>query len=452
MLKSDRYQFITEGAWLITGQIVSAIGTLLGLRLLTAFLSPPVFGEVMLAIGISLLASGLAATPFMQGVLRYYPESAAQNNVLQFRSVINKQLKKLTVLTSGILLSGFLIYSYFVPVSIWLGPIVTALLIIDVLRQRELTLFNASRRQGIAAIWTTAEVWTRPALACLLIYLTDATAVATLTGYMLASVILFLLFRPLAVRAARATDSLSAKSTNCVGSRAELNYGLTPFDDHNLGLQLFRYSMPLMPLGAIGWISGQADRYLIGGMMGLQEAGLYAALYGLVTRPFLMAAGTLESWLRPLYYQYVSASDADRSRQVFFSWLIAILCVSFIGIAAFSIWHREIAALLLADSYRQSSWIMPWIALGYGLLVTSQVYERVCYAHNKTMSVLLIEGVGSMTALVATSYLLSKFGFAGAAYAVPFYFGLQLLMSVALARKAEQQNSALVWFGSRASA
>jgi O-antigen/teichoic acid export membrane protein len=446
MNQVDRRRFIAEGAWIIVGQVLSAIGTILGLRLLTALLTPHVFGEVVLVSGIVLLANGIASNPLMQGVLRYYPDSAAANDVAAFRIAINRHLRTLTVLTSVICLVGFLFLSQFTAVNLWLGPLTAALLVVDVLRQRELTLFNASRCQRISAIWIATEAWARPSFACAMIILMGATAVVTLIGYVVASVALFLVFRQWAITGTQNQNhsGIELASTATPSSKSIQGHGGCRSSDPGLPQALMRYTLPLMPLGVIGWISGQADRYLIGGIIGVEEAGIYAALYGIASRPFLMAAGTLESWLRPLYYQAVSAHAPRQSKRVFLMWLIAIMSVAIVGTVAFSLWHKEIAAVLLARPYRADSWLMPWIAVGYGLLLVAQVYQRVCYAHNETLSVLLTEALGSMVALIVTVYGLKQFGLAGAAYALPLCFGVQLVAALVFARNAERRSVAVL--------
>ena len=52
--------------------------------------------------------------------------------------------------------------------------------------------------------------------------------------------------------------------------------------------KLFRriilFILPLLPIPILNWIQSMGDRYLIAGAMGLTEAGLYAATYGLVSQ------------------------------------------------------------------------------------------------------------------------------------------------------------------------
>lgn len=453
MFEGERRRFMIEGTWVIAGQLLSAAGTLVGLRMMTGLLSPHVFGEVVLVSGIVLMAEGLTVAPLMQAVVRYYPEAAAANSVGVLRDATTNQLSRLTVLTGAICLIGFLLYSWFAPISAWLGPLALALLIVEVQRQYEITLLNSARCQRIAAIWMATEVWGRPIVAGALIATTGPTAVATLAGYLAASFAGLLLFKPWRITGSARQDcghEVIVRANPRDSESPPVRRQIVP-EEQQLVRSLRRYSMPLMPLGIIDWITSQADRFLIGALIGVEQAGLYAAVYGLASRPFLMAGGALELWMRPVYYEAILSGSSSREKHILHVWLGAILCAALIGTMAFTIWHEEIAALLLAAPYRTVSWLMPWIAAGYGLLLIAHLYGRVCYAHHDTKAVFVMETMGSVVSLIAAVYGLMVFGVAGAAYAVPVYFGTQLIAAKILARRAEDKRGATLWVGEHAS-
>lgn len=456
MITPGRKRFLGEGAWVAAGQIMSAIGTLVGLRLLTTLLPPHVFGEVVLLGGIVLLANGLAASPLMQGVLRFYPDASTANTVGMLRAVTQSYLVRSTLLTSAICLGGFLLYSVVAPVDRWLGALIVALLIVDVGRQLELTMLNAARRQRATATWIVLDAWARPIAAWAMIATAGATAVATMVGYVAASGLLLacqIYWRRSETGGEGDAARLRSRAAGPAGE-VEVTHLAARFPESEKALSksLMRYALPLLPLGVIGWLTGQADRYLLGGMIGLEEAGLYAALYGIASRPFLMAGGMLEAWIRPIYYETVAAQEVKRERRVLHMWMSAIVCAALVGVGIFFFWHVEIAGILLAEPYRANAGLMPWIAAGYGLLLIAQVYGRVCYAHHDTRAVLISETIGCIVALVTTVYGVSRFGLAGAAFAVPVYFSAQLALAMILARRAEARRPVIALAGRQSNA
>ncbi|MDB6011901.1 MAG: hypothetical protein JWL65_4151, partial [Gammaproteobacteria bacterium] len=64
---------LTDALWVISGTALSAVGTLVGIRVLTQYLAPAAYGAVSLALGLSTLAISLVATPLTQAAIHYYP-------------------------------------------------------------------------------------------------------------------------------------------------------------------------------------------------------------------------------------------------------------------------------------------------------------------------------------------------------------------------------------------
>jgi len=62
--------------------------------------------------------------------------------------------------------------------------------------------------------------------------------------------------------------------------------------------------------------------------------------------------------------------------------------------------REYIGALLLAKNYRTSVDLMPWVALGYSLLMISSVFEKPNYAYKKTKAVLYIWISGAAASIV----------------------------------------------------
>jgi O-antigen/teichoic acid export membrane protein len=200
--------------------------------------------------------------------------------------------------------------------------------------------------------------------------------------------------------------------------------------------RLRHYALPLIALPLIGWVSGQADRYLVGGFAGVAATGVYAALYGLASKPFLVLSAGADSALRQPYYARASSGNSAAERYALALWLTAVAGVSIVLWLLLALLHADIAALLLAKEYRAHSVLMAWVAGGYVLLCLAQVFERVCYAHHDTRGVLWVEASGAALSVVVAGPLVYTYGIAGAAWAVPVYFGAQLVIAAARARRA----------------
>jgi O-antigen/teichoic acid export membrane protein len=191
-------------------------------------------------------------------------------------------------------------------------------------------------------------------------------------------------------------------------------------------------------MAALGWMNGVGDRYLIGAMLGLEQAGIYAAVYGLVSRPFLMASGIVELTLRPVYNHLVVEQSHREADRLLLRWLLTVTCMVGAGFAGIAIFSHLIVNLLLATKYRSGVNLMLWIAGGYALLAISDVFVKVCYAYGYTRAILMIQVVGAILSLVLAIIGIKMFGLVGAAMAVPVYFGIMLIITIMASRMNHQ--------------
>jgi len=417
-ISKSRQRIINEGVWAALGQIVSAIGTLVGIRLLTEYVPPAIFGSVSLFLGMTSLFSGLFCAPTLQAALRYYPEETQKGRIQLLRYSIEKILKRNTLLLIGFILTGGAILSSATHVSYWIFVLLAGLFLVDVIRGIEINLLTAARRQRPYALWNAAEAWLKPAAAIVIVILLGATLQSVLFGYIMATVIGLLLVFTLVKREGILDGSPIQDS------------------DTALAYQIRKYAIPLIPLAIVGWISSLSDRYIIGGLVGLEQVGIYAAVYGLASRPFLMAGVIIELTLRPTYFDAISTGQDILEKKIFNVWLGITIAVCAFGLIAIMFLHSQLEDLLLAKEYRNTVTLMPWIAFGYSLLVISNVIEKPCYAYKKTKLILYIQTSGAIASIIIGIPLVYYWGLQGAAVAVPLYFGTQLLISIYLARQA----------------
>lgn len=422
---ANRRRLIGEGIWVALGQGAAILGALVGVRLLTEVLPPRVFGEVMLFLGAGALALALAGTPLAQAVLRQYPDAAASGTLKTLRAAASRQFAlsgaRIALLSAVVLI----VYSQISGTSLWIGLSLLLLLALDLMRSHELAFLNGARRQRPLALWTGAEAWLRPMVATLGVVLVGASSVSVLTGFVVASGVTLLIFRATCVREGIAPDTA--------------NNGV---DVRTFERGLFQYALPLMPLGLVSWLSNQADRYFIGGVIGLEQAGLYAAAYGLASRPAMSLCGIVEVTLRPVYYAAVSSGDEARARRIFLVWLAMVAAIAGGVFLVFLLFSDVVAGLLLGAPYRSSASLIPIIAGGYSLLAVAQVFAGAMYANRDTQGVLATEASGALARVsmgIAGTYL---YGVTGAAASVVAAFTLQLVVAAGLTRRSSGHGSA----------
>lgn len=417
----QRYgRILGETVWVLLGQGVSALATLVGVRLITEFVPPQVYGTVALALGVVALAHGLAAGPLMQAVLRLYPEVTGTGGERHLRRAALQGLRKPAWLALGALAAAGAAWWLHRPQERWAVAAALLLFVIEIARSVEITFSNAARRQREMAWLMIADAWARPLCAVAMLWLFGSHAGAVLVGYLAGAMLALAGFW-----AVRRASGLGGVQPAAVSAPAP-----------ELSRRLWAYAWPLTALPLIGWVSGQADRYLIGAFAGVAQAGIYAALYGLASKPFSMLSASVDLALRQPYYGRVSAGDRAGELRVLFAWLAAVIGVAAALCGLIVLLRAPLAGLLLAAEYRVHSALMGWIAAGYVLLAAAQVLERVCYAHHDTRGVAAVQTAGALLSVAIAAPLVWSYGLEGAAWAVPLYFGAQLVLTLARARRA----------------
>lgn len=421
-----RSAILSQGAWVAAGQLLSALGALVTIRVMTELLTPADFGRLMLLVGVAALALGLASTPRLQALIRYYPDWARIGRTSVLRQVGARLVTAQAAIATFAIALGWMVIAPQFGEPWFSGWLIAALLIVDCVRSFELALLNAARRQQGAAFIHAADAWARPLAAIMAILVLGASADAALLGYIIGAGLtaaVALAIMPLEGR----SEARTAPEASPAPSEADL------------AASIRRYALPLAPLALFGWISGMGDRYVIGGLLGLEQAGFYAAAYGLASRPFLMFSSIAEMTLRPVLQNAIAAGDAVlivRAKRALF---LVTATGAALGVLAFFLLSDWVGGLLLAETYRPAAKLMPWIALGYGLYAVSNVFSRFCYAFDDTRAILILTVAGALIGLAAMVPAILTFGLHGAALAVSISFGIQLLLAYHLSRRAEAQ-------------
>lgn len=424
-----------EAGWVAAGQLMTAVGGLVGMRLLTEVLPPKNFGALIILLGFASLAFDFSTRQIMQAAMRFRAEYADEEGARILRTESLRVMRWMLSAVCAILIVAFVLWRPDQNLPFWIGLVLAALVLADTARTYETGLLNAARRQKALALWQAADAWARPLVAVSLVLAVSGDAQTVLIGYALATSAICLLF-------AR-TLTLEGKAASI--SRADAD-GSSALPDHGrrraeIRQRIFTFILPLFPVAGLAWITAVGDRYIIAGMLDLQAAGLYAAIYGVVSRPFLMAGEFLDTWLRPRLYEAVTHRDTAASWRTVGLWSALATGIGGSGVICFLLLHDAAAALLLAKPYRDASHLMPWIALGYAIVMVSQVALRLCFAHHRTSFILLTRIVIAVATVAVMIPMIARYGLWGAAVAAPIYFSVQLAFSCLMAAIAVRAAS-----------
>lgn len=418
---SERVRLFREGLWIAAGQGVAAIATLAGVRLLTELASPSLYGGFILVNGMLSLVQGVALQPTAQAALRFYPEYEASGA----SHLLRRRLVRIFARRWGWIAGACLASATVDGMAFrYLGPAAWALVAgtagLDAWKSVEIVMRNAARRQSAYATVLAADAVARPAGAVLAAWALGASLESLLLG--------------------QAAGALAVLACTALidGSAAPDNGRLEP-ERHTLaGLEggMDRFAAPLVWMPVIGWVSGMADRYVVGGILGLSQAGIYGAAYGLASRPLLMVGTVTEATFRQPLYGAVSGKERSSSNRLLLAWLVLNVGAGSMLALLLGGGKDIVVHWILAAGYReQAAELLPWIAAGYVFVLANQALERWLYAQQRTGVVTLVGAAGAILAIAGALVGSTWFGLKGVAAAVPVYFAGQLaLTTLALSR------------------
>ena len=434
-----------EAGWVAIGQVLTGLAGLVSVRLLTEVLTPASYGVLALLLGFTTLAFNFGAWPFIQASMRFRAEFRLPSASALLRRESTRFLKWGLLVVTVVLLVAGVVFGPMADMSIWIGAVLVCVVLADTTRTYETSLLNSARRQKTMVLWRVTDAWMRPLFAVAMVLAFDSGESAVLFGYAIATMTVSLLFARWIT-----LEGKAAPPTNITVPSAEpLSDGVSDLRLHELNGsarassdtahirdRIRSFFLPLLPIAALTWVTAVSDRYLLAGMLDLKSAGLYAAVYAVVSRPYLMVGAFLDVCLRPRLYDAAANGQWKALGRLAVFWAALASGIGVLGLFCFVMLHHFVANLILAAPYRGNTEIMPWIAGGYVLATVAQVFQRLCYAFNRTELVLYGRIVAAISMIAVTIPAIASFGLFGAALAVPIYFGVQLVFSMGIAAVA----------------
>ena len=420
MPNKERYRrLVKEGFWIVLGQVLTVLGALAGVRLLTELLSPHAYGELALGMTIAILVNQIFLGPLAGGVTRFYAPAAEHGELTAYWL----SAKKLLVLTTVmIVLLGM------VAVTIMLAtgnqqwvPITVSALVFAIFSGYCVNISgiqSAARQRSIVAFHQGADTTLRALMAAAMILWLGATSTYAMLGYALSASIVFL------------SQIIFLRK---VISRPANEHSAS----HDWTAKLWRYSWPLGAYGIFTWMQLSSDRWALQLFASTQDVGNYAVLYQLGYYPIALLTGMANQFLEPILYKRAGdASDSSRIAGVNqLSWQLVWMNLGVTGVAFIiaMLFHVQIFGILVAEEYRSISYLLPWLILSGGVFSSGQSLASLLLAQLKTrelMSVKIMTALLGVVLNLAGGYFLGIIGiiFANILFSLSYFIGMSLLI------------------------
>jgi O-antigen/teichoic acid export membrane protein len=350
-----------EFFWIVTGQAVAVIGSLVGVRLLTGVLSPDVYGELALGITLATLVNQIVLGPLAAPVSRFFAPAREKGELASFLTALRKlfaQATGIVLLIAGVVCLVLLLTGQFK--WLWLGIAAFGFALLSGYNSILDGIQNAARQRSVVAWHQALASWGRFLMAVGMVLWLGATSTIAMLGYGLAT-LLVLISQFFFSR--RILHMSGASSTETMLSRRWQN-------------QMFTYAWPFAAWGIFTWALLASDRWALQIFASTRDVGLYAVLFQLGYYPISLLSGLMVQLVSPIFFQRAGdATDASRMRQVYaINWRFTMATLILTGISTLLAYalHGYIFRWLVAPEYRSVSWLLPGLVLSGGFFATGQ--------------------------------------------------------------------------------
>lgn len=423
----------------IWGQLAVAAVALVGIRIYTEILGTSDFGSAMLAQGLIALVDSVGILALSQTLIsKCGPVTDREGRREMSVGLSWHFVKWCVVVGMSITLIGSCVAVGFGADEWWLlvPAVFPVYVAAETAKHSVLSLVILDRRYSFYSGWMSAEAVITLLTTCASLTLWRTDALGFVVGYALARPLSAGLFVAL-------TAPGHFRGLTSANVRGELESALA-------------YGRPVALMGPLGWVSTYVDRYILGAALSTSAVGRYAAVTGLVSRPYSLTTAVLTNYYRPLYFQAEVLSRGHEAQlPIFRRWLMSAIGLGIAGACAFALLGDLIAKVVLAPDFREeAALLMCLFAVAQTFTIATHSADNLLLAMQKSSELLKLQVVLSVTTLLAIPVGIGLGGLVGAvvgrcvAEAIKFCAVLLLVRHVVATAAATQVTTPVTQAGS----
>lgn len=397
---SAKVTLIQEGNWTALGQLGAALGTFLGIKILTSLLDSSSYGMIALALtGVAFIHQILVA-PLSSAVERFFPELT-----LKSAQPVSNYLR--LILWCGAIaacaLAGILYLKPDMDARKQLCLVSCAFIISSSVNYFLGAALNSQRLRKDLAILQSSSEWLRYGFAGVFAFLSQGSFIWTMYGFFIGSLCAWSFSSRTAIPKLFKIHSNSANKTF-----------------HQVLNDCLRYAWPFCLWGAFTWIHYASDRWALALFGDLSLVGRYAALYQLGYYPQIILSGVILQLIAPIAYQMARVKgyeDHSSTRAVQRAFVFSILCAL---IFSFVVWLfcESIYPVLVGQNFAADAHYWPIFVLAGGLFSAGQSASLKKMVSMETSHLIKPKIMTALLGTVLNIVLVFFFGFVGAVFSL----------------------------------
>ena len=417
----------TELAWVMVGQVLTFLGGFAGIKLLTNAMGSEGYGRLALGMTLAGLLNMFIYGPMGQVVSRYFSIYRERGDLDVYFFVLKKaHIAAAALLILCTVAAGVLVRRWW-GVD-WALLVVAALLfgMVGGVNSSFLALQTAIRQRKIVALHQAADTWARPVLAIFGLWVLGNGAPSAFVGFMAGTLLIVLSQGVCVWRSPRIRGHWQAPHERAI-----------PWQPASR--EYFAYASPFILFAGFAATSMYADRWVLQGLFGESEVGIYTALYQIGSAPVTFLMGLISQLAVPIIFEragaMTQAAQAQSSSQLLRQVVIvsAILLVPIVTAAYF--FGEPLVRILTNTAFSKSSDALWIIVSGIALFNIGQLLSIKGQNYGRPAVYLFPKAAQALSFLLLMYLLAGSHGLIGVAMALSGSSLLYLLMVVSANRR-----------------
>ena len=412
-----------EMAWILTGQLLGLAGGFVSIKVLTNIMGPEGYGQLALGLTIAGILNMYVYGPVANIAARFFAAYREKKELAVYFSVLKKFHK-----VSGVTITVLAVVAGAVA-HIWVGRewaiiIMVSLLfgIVSGVNASYLFLLNAIRERKVVALHQGADVWLRVGLSVAFLYLFRNTGYVALLGYLMGTFL---------VTVSQSLFALKNEEIRRNWHKASAS-GRPEMDTSR---EFLGYATPFVLFAGFGAISMFADRWIIQGLFGEGDVGIYYAIYSIANAPITLLFTIANQLMVPIIFEragtMTTMAQAESSASLLrITVILATLVVLLISLIAY-LFSEPLVRIFTSKVFAAHHSIL-WVSvLGLSLFNIGQLLSIKGLYFNQPNIYLWPKGLQAGSFLLLAYFLARQFGIIGVALSL-FTSAIIYLISVVI--------------------
>lgn len=408
----------SEFLWLIAGQIISIIFSVIIIKLITK-IGTSDFGIYSLVLTISALVSAIFIGPSEQGFVRYFFTFKNEIDKKRFLNVIY-----LFFLSIGILITLIAVLFYFfklveAPNSILVGVFV----VLFTFSSFFASLFNLIRKRKLNTFLIILE----KVASTIFLFILKFNNLLNISNVLIA--LSLAIFLSIFVRIVCFNSVLDYKVFR--------DLKLLSLREYLIYKKIFVFSVPLMIWGLSGWLESSSDRWVIANFSNLNTVGIYSLMMTLSSYLIATPIGVIGQYFQPIIFEKIHDKNSDESSiKVMNNFYYSCIFLVFFGVL-FSLFFGKIILSFIAVDFTAFWYFLPFFTLSIGLFQIAQAYTIFGMIHEIPKIYLMPKIILGVVSLVLNIIGVYYFQIIGLTISMNVASLIYLIMVVMINRKVK---------------